>query len=128
MPKQDVQHPDKTGYTGAYSAGVACNGWLFVSGQGPTELTTGRIVAGGVAEQTRQTLANIEKILQAAGCSRADVVRCGCFLANIDDFETFDREYAAFFSEGVRPARTTVQAGLRGIQVEIDAVACIPGA
>lgn len=128
MPKNEVKHPDKSGYTGAYSAGVACDGWLFVSGQIPMDFKTGGLLDGDVAEQTRKTLENVEKVLQAAGCSRADVIRCGCFLADIGDFKAFDAVYAEFFGEGVRPARTTTQAGLLpGVKVEIDAIARIPG-
>jgi len=126
MGKQEVKHPDKASYTGAYSAGVVCDGWLHVSGQGPVDMRTGQVIPGTTEEQTRLTLENIEKILRAAGCGRDDVVKCGCYLADINTFDQFDRAYAAFFGEGVCPARTTVQAGLRGIKVEIDAIARIP--
>jgi 2-iminobutanoate/2-iminopropanoate deaminase len=121
--KLEIKHPDKKVSTGAYSAGVSLDGWLFISGQGPLDLGTGEIVEGTVEEQTRLTLTHIGKVLNAAGCSYDDVVKCTCYLSNIADFDRFNQVYEEFFT-GVRPARTTVQAVLwGGIRIEIDAIA-----
>jgi 2-iminobutanoate/2-iminopropanoate deaminase len=126
MNKQEVKHPDKQITTGAYSAGVAIDGWLYISGHGPIDMKTGEIVHGSVEDETRLTLTHIGKVLESAGCSFEDVVKCTCHLADINDFARFNSVYAEFFS-GVRPARTTVQSVLvHGIKVEIDAVARIP--
>lgn len=125
MPKTktEVHHPDKAVSTGAYSAGVAIDGWLFISGQGPLDMKTGEVVSGTIEEETRLTLSHIGAILQAAGCTFNDVVKCACHLADIRDFGRFNATYAEFF-KGVRPARTTVQSVLGGgIKVEIDAIA-----
>lgn len=126
MEKVEIKHPDKKASTGAYSAGVYVDGWLYVSGQGPLDLATGEVVAGTIEEQTRLTLAHIGKILDAAGCTFDDVVKCTCHLQDIRDFDRFNAVYAEFF-RGVRPARTTVQSVLwGGIKVEIDAIARVP--
>jgi len=123
MPKREIKHPDKLVSTGSYSAGIQIDGWLFISGQGPLDLRTGEVVRGSIEDETRLTLSHIEKILEAAGNSFEDVVKCTCHLADIRDFDGFDRVYSKFFS-GVRPARTTVQSVLwNGIKVEIDAIA-----
>ncbi len=123
MAKVEIKHPDKTASTGAYSAGVAVDGWLYISGQGPLDLTTGTVVEGTIAEQTRLTLEHIGKILKAAGCTFDDVVKCTCHLRDINDFDAFNQVYSEFFT-GVRPARTTVQSVLWStIKVEIDAIA-----
>lgn len=123
MGKVEIRHPDSTVSVGAYSAGVALDGWLFISGQGPLDLKTWKVVDGEIEEQTRLTLDHIGKILQAAGCNFDDVVKCTCHLKSIQDFERFNSVYAQFF-KGVRPARTTVQSTLWGqIKVEIDAIA-----
>jgi len=123
MSKIEVKHPDKAVSTGAYSAGVLVDGWLYISGQGPLDLRTGEVLRGSIEEETRTTMANIGKILEAAGCGFDDVVKCTCHLADIRDFQRFNRVYAEFFS-GVLPARTTVQSVLvEGIKVEIDAIA-----
>lgn len=121
--KTEVRHPDKQVSTGAYSAGVLVDGWLYISGQGPLDLTTGQVVEGSIEDQTRLTLSHIGKILQAGGCSFEDVVKCTCHLADINDFDRFNRAYSELF-KGVLPARTTVQSVLwGGIKVEIDAIA-----
>lgn len=124
--KKEIHHPDKKVNTGAYSAGIVCDGWLYVSGQGPVDLATGQVVRGTIEEETQYTLDNIDKILKAAGCSRDDVVKCTAHLADIKEFDRYNQVYAGFFT-GVRPARTTVQSVLwNGIKVEIDAVARVP--
>ena len=121
--KQEVRHPARNASTGAYSDGVILDGWLFISGQGPLDLATGSVVAGTIEEETRLTLSHIGKILEAAGCTFDDVVKCTCHLADIRDFDGFNHAYGEVF-RGVRPARTTVQSVLSGgIKVEIDAIA-----
>lgn len=126
MGKQAVQHPDKLVNTGAYSAAVICDGWLYVSGHASLDLKTGEVVRGTTEEETSRTMESIGKVLKEAGCTFDDVVKCTCYLARIEDFDEFDRAYSKFFS-GVRPARSTVQVTLGdGLKVEIDAVARIP--
>jgi 2-iminobutanoate/2-iminopropanoate deaminase len=81
------------------------------------------VVRGSIEDETRLTLSHIGKILEAAGYSFEDVVKCTCHLNDIREFDAFDRAYSKFFS-GTRPARTTVQSVLwKGIKVEIDAIA-----
>ncbi len=123
--KQEIRHPEKKAHTGSYSAAVAMDGWLFISGQGPLDMATGETVGETIETQTRITMEHIGKLLAAAGATFDDVVKCSCHLANIGDFDAFDSVYASFFP-GIRPARTTVQSGLSGILVEIDAIARIP--
>ncbi len=126
MPKTGIKHPDRAASTGAYTDGVLLEDWLYISGQGPLDLKTGTVVSGSIEEETRLTMSHIGKILEAAGCTFDDVVKCTCHLADIRDFDAFNRVYAGFF-KGVRPARTTVQSVLGdGIKVEIDAVARVP--
>lgn len=123
MGKTEVRNPVRAASTGAYSDGVILDGWLYVSGQGPMDLQTGRPVSGDIEAETRLTLTHIGEVLQAAGCTFDDVVKCTCHLADIRDFDRFNKVYAEFFT-GIRPARTTVQSVLfEGIKIEIDAVA-----
>lgn len=121
-----VRHPDKAVDTGTYSAGLLCDGWLYVSGHASQDLQTGQVISGSTAEETSRTLESIGKVLKEAGCTFKDVVKCTCYLARIDDFDEFNKAYAGFFP-GVAPARTTVQAVLwGGLKVEIDAIARVP--
>jgi 2-iminobutanoate/2-iminopropanoate deaminase len=123
MNKREILHPDKKVSTGAYSAGLLVDGWLYISGQGPLDFETGEVLHGSIEEETKTTLSHIDKILRAAGCTSQDVVKCTCHLADIKNFDGFNAVYAEYF-QGVRPARTTVQSVLwGGIKIEIDAIA-----
>ena len=127
MERRAVKHPDKSASTGSYSAGVCCDGWLYVSGHASQDLRTGAVLSGTTAEETRRTLVSIGKVLKEAGCTFDDVVKCTCYLALIEEFDEFDRAYSAFFT-GIASARTTVQAVLwGGLKVEIDAIARLRG-
>jgi 2-iminobutanoate/2-iminopropanoate deaminase len=127
MNKSQIKHPAKSVVTGAYSDGVLMDGWLFVSGQGPLDLATGEVVHGSIEEETLLTLSHVRQVVEAAGGTIEDIVKCTVHLSNIDDFNRFNTAYASFFT-GIRPARTTVQSVLSdGIKIEIDAVARIAG-
>jgi len=109
------------------SAGVEIDGWLYLSGQGPLDFQTRKPVAGTIETETKLTLEHIRLVLERAGCSFADVVKCTCYLADLTDFAGFNATYQDFFTTPVPPARTTIQAPLLGgIKVEIDAIAKIP--
>ncbi len=113
---------------GPYSPGMIYEGLLFVSGQGATDPTTGRLGGLDVETQTEQALKNIRSILEAAGSRLDCVLRCGVFLVDMRDFQAMNAVYERMFGQH-RPARTTVGvAGLpaQGLRVEIDAVAYVP--
>jgi len=86
--------------------------------------TTGELVEGGVAEQARRALSNLESVLQAAGLSPADVVKTTVFLSSMDDFAEMNDVYSAFFADPA-PARSTIAvAGLpKGALFEVEAMA-----
>lgn len=121
--KRAIEPQGKQADTGGYSSGVLVDGWLYISGQGPLDLSVGKVIEGSVAEQTKLTLENVAGVLRAAGGRLDDIVKCGAHLADIDDFAEYDAAYRAFFAGCTLPARTTVQSGLLGIKVEIDAIA-----
>ena len=110
----------------SYSPGIVAEGrFVYVSGQGP--FLDGALAGTGIEEQTRVTLGNLAAVLESAGASLADVVRCGVFLADVRDFAAMDQVYAATFPQPL-PARTTVGAAfpVPGMLVEIDCVAVLP--
>jgi 2-iminobutanoate/2-iminopropanoate deaminase len=112
---------------GPYSPGMGFERLVFVSGQGGTDPTTGRI-ADDVERQTEQCLKNVQTILEAAGSSLQHVLRCGVFLLDMKEFGEMHAVYERVFA-GHRPARTTIQAaGLPGdgLRVEIDCIAYVP--
>ena len=113
---------------GPYSQGIihGSGGLLFVSGQTPLDPATGKLVEGGVPEQTRRCLENISAILAAAGSSRDRVLKTTVFLTDMADFKDMNAVYATFFPDAP-PARSTIAvAGLPlGARVEIEAVAAL---
>lgn len=111
---------------GPYSPAVIAGDFVYVSGQGPTDPATGARVTESVQAETRQVLTNIRTILEAAGCSMANVVKCNVYLADRRDFAAMNEAYREFFPNEP-PARTTVEAHPPvDIRVEIDCVAYHP--
>jgi 2-iminobutanoate/2-iminopropanoate deaminase len=109
---------------GPYSQAIHVGTLLYASGQIPIDPSTGSIVDGGIKEQTRQSLLNVQAILEEAGLSFANVVKTTVFLADISDFADMNGVYAEFFSEPY-PARSAVAVKSlpKGALVEIEVVA-----
>lgn len=109
---------------GPYSQAVVANGFVFCSGQLGIDPATGDFVAGGVEEQTRRALRNLEAVLAAAGVSFEDVVKTGVFLKDMDDFARMNAVYAEFFKAPF-PSRAAVQVARlpKDALVEIEAIA-----
>ena len=109
---------------GPYSQAIVAGGFVFASGQIPTDPATGQFVEGGIAEQTEQVLRNLSKVLDAAGTDLARVVKTTVFLADMNDFAAMNEVYGRFFKENP-PARATVQAARlpRDARVEIEVIA-----
>ena len=113
---------------GAYSIAVVAEGrFAYVSGHGPYR--DGALQHGELQDDVRLTLANLVETIEQLGGSRGDIVKCNCYLGDIDRFPEFDVAYRSFFSDGELPARTTVGARLfGGMAVEIEAVVVLPTA
>jgi 2-iminobutanoate/2-iminopropanoate deaminase len=111
---------------GPYSQAIRVDATVFTAGQVAIDPATGKLVEGDVSAQTRQVLANLAAVLEAAGTSLAHVVKTTVFLANMDDFVAMNQVYAEAFSEKP-PARSTVQVARLplGALVEIEAVAIV---
>lgn len=121
---ETVSTPELPKPIGPYSPGVTLGDLVFVSGQGGVDPATGEL-AEDVESQTEQVMKNIEAILKAAGSGLDKIVRCGVFLADMDEFPRMNAVYERMLA-GNRPARTTVQAAAlpsKGLRVEIDAIA-----
>jgi 2-iminobutanoate/2-iminopropanoate deaminase len=109
---------------GPYSPAIAVGEWLFISGQIPLDPSTGLLIDGGIAAETRRVLDNIGALLTAAELSFADVVRTTIYLADMSDFAAVNEIYAAYFPAPA-PARATVQVSRlpKDARLEIDAIA-----
>ena len=108
---KQVIHSDKAPKAvGPYSQAVRAGNLVFTSGQVGLDPSTGKLVEGGIVEQTRQVMANLKEVLEAAGTGFSRVVKATVFLDNIQDFTEFNKIYAGYF-DGQPPARSTFQVG-----------------
>ena len=112
---------------GPYSHAVRSGGFLFLSGQTPLDPATGKLVEGGVGDQTRRCLENLQAVAQAGGASLADAVRVGIYVTDMGTFAEVNEAYATFFAADP-PARSTIGVAALplGAQVEIDAIVALP--
>jgi 2-iminobutanoate/2-iminopropanoate deaminase len=124
MTRRAVSTSAAPGAVGPYSQAITTDDLVFCSGQVGLDPATGELVDGGVEAQTERVIRNLEAVLDAAGCTLAEVVKTTCFLADINDFATFNAVYAPFWPDPP-PARSTfgVAALPRGARVEIEAIA-----
>ena len=107
---------------GAYSPAVRAGDFVFISGQVPRDLRTGALPGEDIESQVRLVLANVKGALAAAGATLDDVVSVTVYLANVDDWGKFNDAYKEIFRPPY-PTRTAIGADLRGILVEVSAVA-----
>lgn len=109
---------------GPYSQAIEIKGTLYISGQVPIDPSTGKIVDGGIKEQTHQVLKNIGSILQEAGYNYSDVIKSTCLLASMDDFKDMNEVYAQYYKENppARAAYGVVKLPL-GALIEIETIA-----
>ncbi len=122
MTKQQIFTTAGAQPGGAYSQGLRVGDFIFVSGQGPFEPATGKLIGDSIEAQTAQTLENLKAILEAGGATMADVVKVAAHLSDLALFDRYNRVYATYFPDP-KPTRTTVGSQLKGIMVEIDAIA-----
>ena len=110
---------------GPYSQAVKAGNLLFVSGQLPIDPATGAFAGEDIAAQTRQSLTNIQAILEEAGYTLADVVKATVLLADMADFAAMNAVYAQFFTANC-PARAAfaVKELPKAAKVEIEVIAC----
>jgi 2-iminobutanoate/2-iminopropanoate deaminase len=124
MPLKQISTSHAPAAIGPYSQGIVANGFLFTAGQIALDPATGKIVDGGIVEQTERVMQNLQQVLEAASVSWTDVVKTTIYLHDISHFPTVNEIYGKWLGDA-RPARSTVQvSGLpRGGLIEIDAVA-----
>ena len=111
---------------GPYSQGIVAQGrTVYLSGQGPVDPASGKLVLGTFREQAELTLSNVGTLLEAAGATWADVVQVNVFIADQANFAVFNEVYARFVQEPY-PARSTIEACLGQMGLEVAAIAVIP--
>ena len=122
--RQPQYPPVPAGSNRALSSFVKANGFIFLAGQLGTD-STGRLVPGGIKEETRQTMTNIKNLLERNGSGMDRVVRCTVYLADVNDRAAMSEVYVTFFPADKRPARTALGANGLAIngKVEIECMA-----
>ncbi len=122
--REPIQTDKAPAAVGPYSQAVRTEALVFTSGQIPLDPATGKMVEGGIEEQTRRVLENCRAVLAAAGTDFDRVVKTTVFLADIGDFATVNGIYSEFFPSEP-PARSAFQVGALplGARVEIEMVA-----
>ena len=108
---------------GAYSQAVLSGSTLYISGQLPINPATGKI-EDGIEEQTRRSMNNIQKIVEAAGGRAENIIKCGIFIKDMNDFAKMNKVYKSFFEKDF-PARFVVEVSRlpKDVLIEIDAIA-----
>ena len=108
---------------GPYTQAIITGNLVYTSGQIPLVPETGKLVEGGITEQSEQACKNIMAVLEAAGSDASKIVKTVCFLQNMADFASFNQVYAKYFTS--LPARSCVEVAAlpKGALVEIEAIA-----
>jgi 2-iminobutanoate/2-iminopropanoate deaminase len=112
------------------SQAIVFGNLVFCSGQGPLDPETHTVATDDFEAQAKLTLENMLSVVEAAGSSKDQILKCNCYVRDMENFPKFNAVYRAFFEECPRfPARTTVQASppREGVLVEVECVAAIAG-
>lgn len=127
MAQKRIETESAPAAIGPYSQGIVAGGFLFSAGQIALDPITGKIVEGGIVEQTTRVLQNLREVLAKAGATWTDVVRTTVYLIDLAEFPTVNEIYGKQLGSA-RPARSTVQVAAlpRGGLIEIDLIAQIP--
>ena len=125
MPKKVVATANAPAAVGAYSQATVAGGWVFCSGQIAIDPASNALVEGGAVAEATQIMKNLGAVLEAAGASFEDVVKCSIFLADMADFAAVNEVYAKAFEGMDPPARACVAVKTlpKNVQVEIEAIA-----
>jgi 2-iminobutanoate/2-iminopropanoate deaminase len=126
MHKQVVHTPRVPPARVPLSQAIKAGEWVFASGQLGLDVSTGRLVPGGIGPETRQVCENLEAILEAAGSSLERVVKVTIYMADLGELMAMNQVFSEYFPVDP-PARTTFQcvALVGGARVEIEAIAMV---
>ena len=128
MAKYVIQTDQGAAPQGAYSQGWRAGDFIFVTGTGPVDAKTGKLVGDTIEAQTEQVISNVESVLAADHATLADVVKVTVHLSDTALFARYNAVYARRFSAPY-PVRTTVGSDLRqlpGMLIEVDCIAYAP--
>lgn len=121
--KEIVQTEKAPKAVGPYSQAVKSGNFLFVSGQIPLDPDSNEVVGAAIEEQAEQVLKNLSGIIQAAGLNMENVVKCSCFISDMDNFQKFNAVYGKYFNENP-PSRECVEVSKlpKNVLIEVSAI------
>ena len=124
MSKEVIYSPDAPEPIGPYSQAIMAGNTLYVSGQIPLDASNGKIISGDIGLETEQEMKNIKAVLDAAGMSFSNVVKCSIFLNDMNNFPKVNEAYGKSFTNNP-PARETVEVSRlpKDVNVEISCIA-----
>ncbi|MEQ6167050.1 RidA family protein [Ekhidna sp. MALMAid0563] len=122
--KEIINSPKAPAPIGPYSQAVKSGNTLYVSGQIPIDQSTGNLIESSIEEETEQVMKNLGYILEEAGLTFENVLKCSIFVSDMGNFSRINEVYSRYFTENP-PARETVEvSGLpKGVNVEISCIA-----
>tara|TARA_B000000557_G_scaffold190022_1_gene155747 strand:+ start:574 stop:1017 length:444 start_codon:yes stop_codon:yes gene_type:complete len=125
VPRKAITSDNAPAALGPYSPGVQVGEFLFLSGQIGLNPESGKLVEGGIKEQTKQVLDNLGAVLKEAGMDYENVVRATVYLSDMNNFQSMNSVYSGYFNSPHPPSRSTVEVRLlpKGALVEIDLIA-----
>ena len=127
MKRETIRTDTAAASRNPVAQGMKFGNLIFTAGATPRDPKTGEIIRGDMRDHVRATLNNIKFVIEAGGSSLENVLRVTCYLEDIEnDFDAWNEVYKEFFPKDW-PARTTIQAKLRGgATIEVDVIACVP--
>ena len=124
MAKVVISTSDAPEAVGPYSQGISAAGLVFCSGQIPLDPSTGELIEGTIAEQTRRCMQSLAGVLQAAGSDLSKMVKVTVYLADIADYAEFNEAYAEFVGDEPPARAAFAVSGLpKGARVEVECIA-----
>jgi 2-iminobutanoate/2-iminopropanoate deaminase len=124
--KKEIKTPAAPQAIGPYSQAVTVNDMIFVSGQIAIDPASGELQPGGIEKQTRMVLSNLKAIIETAGSSVANIIKCTVYLKDLNDYSGMNEVYEDFFSPPY-PARVALQVSRlpKDARIEIEAIAVL---
>ena len=123
MEKKIFFIPGAPAPIGPYSPALLVNDTLYISGQVPINIETGKLITENIELATHQVLRNIKVLLAEANMTLENVVKCTIFMTNLNEFQKMNAVYASYFN-GIAPARETVEISRLPMDAMIE-ISCV---
>ncbi len=125
MAKRIITNPNAPAPLGPYSQATLAGDTLFVSGQIAIDQSTGKMITDEIQSETHQVMQNLQYVLESAGMTFENVVKCSIFVKDLGNFEVINKIYGSYFDENTAPARETVEVARlpKDVNIEISCIA-----